>query len=88
MAELVYISNFIKVLSHNWHIMTTVFVLQIQNDIVDILMAFTQPSLAKEESEEGISSSYRCWHSVANDNTAEEALVFHKCKKLSFCNNV
>jgi len=26
---------------------------QIQNDIVDILMAFTQPSLAKEESEEG-----------------------------------
>ena len=27
--------------------------MQIQNDIVDILMAFTQPSLAKEESEEG-----------------------------------
>ena len=30
------------------------FLLQIQNDIVDILMAFTQPSLAKEESEEGM----------------------------------
>ena len=44
------------------------FVLQIQNDIVDILMAFTQPSLAKEESEEGRLSMQL----ILSDNSSEE----------------
>ena len=60
-------------------IIVCVFREQIQNDIVDILMAFTQPSLAKEESEEGTSAyllTY-CNQSVmiSYDNTRKTLLL-------------
>ena len=62
--------------------------LQIQNDIVDILMAFTQPSLAKEESEEGMSSSCWYWHLLTNDDMAEDAVVFNTHHHLRFIKHV
>jgi len=51
--------------------MKIMFSLQIQNDVVDILMAYTQPSLAKEESEEGRLSFYS-WRLILCNNTREE----------------